>query len=290
MHRGLGDGPDVGSLARHAVHPRGEHRHGEVVLLGLHVLRQAQHHRPGVGRVGEHAGHLRQRRQQLLRPGDPVEVARDRPERVVHARGRVAEVLHLLQHRVGAPAGERVAGQQQHRQPVGVGQTGRGHHVERPRTGRGRRRHHLPAVHRPREADRGQRHALLVLTAPGRQLVLDVVQRGAEPEHVAVPEDRENPCEQRHLGAVQQLGTLRDHPLHQRLRRRQPHGPRRLGGAGRCRGAGPGVRCTGGAAGPGLGEGHRPPPAEPVLARIAAAASTARATSPSGRVEQRSGR
>ena len=261
----------------------GEHRHGEVVLLGLHVLRQAQHHRPGVGRVGEHAGHLRQRRQQLLRPGDPVEVARDRPERVVHARGRVAVVLDLLQHGVGAPAGERVAGQQQHRQPVGVGQTGRGHHVERTRTGRGRRRHHLPAVHRPREADRRQGHALLVLATPGRQLVLDVVQRGAEPEHVAVPEDREHPCEQRHLGAVEQLGPLRDHPPHQRLRRGQPHGPRRRGGARRCPGAGRGVRCACGAAGPGLGEGHRPPPVESAAAaRIAAAASTARATSPSG--------
>ena len=52
-------------------------------------------------------------------PGDPVPVAHDRPECVVHRGRRVAEVLDLLQHRVGQPALERVAGEQQHRQPVG---------------------------------------------------------------------------------------------------------------------------------------------------------------------------
>ena len=69
---------------------------------------------------------------------------------------------------------------------------GRGDHVGRAGADRGERDHDLPALPRLGEADRGQRHRLLVLAAPGRQLVLDRLQRLAEAGDVAVAEDREH--------------------------------------------------------------------------------------------------
>ena len=223
----------VGSRPGHAVHPGVEERRGEVPLLDLHVLGQGERDRAGVGGVGEDPCDLRQRGQQLLGPGDPVEVARDRPERVVDRRRRVAEVLDLLEHRIGRPAGEGVTGEEQHREPVGVRDAGCGHHVERARADGRRRGHHLAAVCRPRVGHRGQCHALLVLAAPGRQGVACLVQRGAEPQHVAVAEDREDTGEQRHLGPVEQLRALRGHPAHQCLRHGQAYG--RLGHRGSSR-------------------------------------------------------
>ena len=41
-------------------------------------------------------------------------------------------MLDLLQHRVGQPMRERVAGEQKHRQPVGVRDPGGGDHVGAP--------------------------------------------------------------------------------------------------------------------------------------------------------------
>ena len=156
-------------------------------------------------------------REQLVGPGDPVEVARDRAEGVVDRGRGVAEVLDLLEHGIGSAARERVAGQQQHREPVGVRHSGGGDHVEGAWADGGGHGHHLAAVGRPGEADRGEGHALLVLAAPGRQLVALLVQGGAQPEDVAVPEDREHAREQRHLAAVEQLRALRDHPADERL-------------------------------------------------------------------------
>ena len=86
---------------------------------------RADERRPAVGRVEQHARPPAAATDQLLGPGDPVPVAGHRPEGVVDADRRVAEVLDLLQHRVGQPAGEDVAGEQQHRQPVGVRDTPR---------------------------------------------------------------------------------------------------------------------------------------------------------------------
>ena len=59
----------VGALPRNPVHAGLEHREREVELLDLCVLRHREHDRPAVGGIGEHAGHLGQRREQLLRVG-----------------------------------------------------------------------------------------------------------------------------------------------------------------------------------------------------------------------------
>jgi hypothetical protein len=48
------------------------------------------------------------------------------------------------------------------------------------------------------------------------------MQSGAQTQHITVPEDAENPCEQRNFGAVEELRTLRDDPADQRLRGGQP--------------------------------------------------------------------
>jgi hypothetical protein len=73
--------------------------------------------------VGEHAQGLRQAFEDLLRSGDAVPPARDRPEAIINPDGRVAEPLDLLQHRVGAPAREDVAGQEQQRESIAFATT-----------------------------------------------------------------------------------------------------------------------------------------------------------------------
>src|SRR5262249_54079331 len=67
----------------------------EGYLLG--VLWQREKGRAAVGRI-EHRGHgLRERRDDLRGMSDPIPVARDRLERVVHSDGRVAKMLDLLE-------------------------------------------------------------------------------------------------------------------------------------------------------------------------------------------------
>nr|BFF02306.1 hypothetical protein GCM10020241_39810 [Streptoalloteichus tenebrarius] len=193
----LGDLPGVGAGPRHPVDDPAEQRGGEVVDLGLHVLRQRQHDRTALGRVGEDPGDLGQGGDELFGPGDPVEVAADRAERVVDRARGIAEVLDLLEHRVRGPVDEGVAGQQQDGQPVGVRDAGRGDHVQRAGADRGGGDADLPAVGRPGHGHGRQRHALLVVPAPGRQRVAVLVEGGAHAEHVAVPEDREHAGEQR---------------------------------------------------------------------------------------------
>jgi hypothetical protein len=79
--------------------------------------------------VGQHAERAGQGGHDLLRPQDAVEIARDRPEAIVRRHRAVAEILDLLQHRIGPAIGEDIAGQQQHRQAVDMRQRGRRHHV-----------------------------------------------------------------------------------------------------------------------------------------------------------------
>ena len=87
---------------------------GIVVGLGLHVLAERQRHRPAFGRIGQHLHGAAERRDDLLGPRDAVEIARHRAEAVIGRQRAVAEILDLLQHRIGPAIGEDVAGQQQH--------------------------------------------------------------------------------------------------------------------------------------------------------------------------------
>ncbi len=81
--------------------------------FGLHVLAERQRHRAAIERIGQHLHGALQRRDDLLGPGDAVEIARDRAEGVVGRNRAVAEILDLLQHRIGRAVGEDVAGQEQ---------------------------------------------------------------------------------------------------------------------------------------------------------------------------------
>ena len=132
----------------------GEQALRPVVGFGLNVLAHRQRHRPAFGGIGEHVHGALQGRNQLLGAIDAVEVARHRPEAVVGRHGSVAEVLDLLQHRVGQSVGEDVAGQQQDRQPVDMGDGGGGHHVERAGADRRGAGHEAAAEARLGEGDR----------------------------------------------------------------------------------------------------------------------------------------
>ena len=116
-------------------------------------------------------------RHQLLGPRDAVEVARQRPQAVVGRDEPVAEVLELLQHRVGPARGEHIAGQQQHRQAVDVRHRRGGGEVGRARPDRGRARHHAAPVRGLGIGDRRVAHRLLVVGAQRRQLRARLVQR-----------------------------------------------------------------------------------------------------------------
>ena len=88
-----------------------EDMRGEVESLGLHVLAEPERDRAAFGRVRQHLHGAGEGRDDLLRPGDTVEIARDRAEGVIGADGAVLPGLDLLQHRVGAARGEDIAGQ-----------------------------------------------------------------------------------------------------------------------------------------------------------------------------------
>ena len=128
----------------------------------------------------------------LRRVADAVPIATDRLEGVVHRHRGIAEMLDLLQHRVWQPVGKRITGEQQHGQAVGVGHTRRGHHIQCSGPNRRCRDHDLTPPLGLSEADGGQRHRLLVLSAPGRQRVLHGLQRFRQAGYVAMSENAED--------------------------------------------------------------------------------------------------
>ena len=132
-------------------------------------------------------------------------------------------MLDLLEHRVGDAALERVAGEEEDGEAIGVRDPGRGHHVQRAGADRGGRDHDLTPARRLREADRGERHPLLVLSAEGEELLPRLVQRVSQAEHVPVAEDREHAGERAAPPRRRaQCAGLRE--ADDRLCRRQPDG------------------------------------------------------------------
>ena len=209
---GLGRAGAPDALAEEAV--------GDLHRLRLHILGKGEGDGAAFHRVGQHAHRRRQRSQQLFGAHDPVEQARDGAETVIGRDGGIARHLDLLQHRVGAAAGEDVAGQEQHRQAVHMRQRRRRHHVGRTWPDRGRAGHHPPPRMRLGEGDGGMRHGLFVVRAESGQGAAMRVQRGAEARDIAMAEDGPDAAEQRHDAAVD-LGLLRGQETDRGFGRRQ---------------------------------------------------------------------
>ena len=87
-----------------------------VVGLGLHVLGQADRHRPRSGGIGEDPHGSEERVRELLRSLHPVEKARHGTKGVVHRHVASVELLELLKHRVTA----RVAKTSEGRSRTGI--------------------------------------------------------------------------------------------------------------------------------------------------------------------------
>ena len=97
--RRLLDAPRIGGPSFNAPGTLLEEASRVVVRVRLHVLRQGQGDRPGLGRVGEHAHRLGQGGQQLFGPGDAVEESAHRAEAVVDAHVGRDRMFELLQDR-----------------------------------------------------------------------------------------------------------------------------------------------------------------------------------------------
>ncbi len=170
--------------------------------LGLYILAEGERHRPAFRRIGEDGHGAVERRHDLFGPRDAVEIARHRAETIIRGDGAVAEILHLLQHRIGAARGEDVAGQQQHRQPVHMRDGGGGDHIRRAGTDGGGAGHHAAAARGFGESAGRQRHRLLIMRAEDRQCLPRLIQRLAEPGDIAVAENRPDAAEQRLNGTA----------------------------------------------------------------------------------------
>ena len=197
----------------------------------LHVLRQRQGHRAGLGRVGEHPHRLRQRGEELFGTVDAVEEPAHRAEAVVDADVGRQGVLQLLQHRPLVAGRVVVGGEQQHRHAVDGGGGRAGHHVGGAgpdRAGAGQR---LGAQRGAREAGRGMHHRLLVAGLVVGQIRPALLQRLPEAAHVAVPEDAEDGGDQPPPLTVE-FAVLNRQKLHESLRHGQAFG--RHGATVRC--------------------------------------------------------
>ena len=164
----------------------------------LHVLRQRQGDRAGVGRRGEHAHGFRQGGDELVRSGDAVPVARDRFEAVVDADVLGGGGFQLLQHRRHVAPREDIPRQQQHRQAVDGRQRRAGDHVGRARSdGRGADKGLQAVLHLGVAA--GEVHPGLFVAHHDVRKVRVLLQRLADAGHVAVPEDAQHSGKERSL-------------------------------------------------------------------------------------------
>ena len=154
-----------------------------------------------------------------------IPITSDGAESVVDGRARIAEIFHLLQHRIGQAINKSVADQKQNRQAVGVGERGGGDHIRGAGPDRTRGDENLPPSFRLGESRRREPHPLLVLAAPSRQLIARGLQRLAQASHIAMPENGESAGEKRRRrAAVIGFDLLRDEIFDQRLRGRESFG------------------------------------------------------------------
>ncbi len=191
-----------------------------IIRMRLDILGQRDRDGTRLGRIREDAHRFRQRRQDLLRPGDAIEEAADRAEAIVDADIGGNRVLELLEHRPLMPGCIIIGGEQEHRQPV----DGRGRracdHVGRARPDRCGAGERGQAMVRLGEADRGMHHRLLVAGLVVRQARAALLECLAHAADVAVAEDAEHGRDQAADVAVA-LAVLHLQILHDRLRHRQ---------------------------------------------------------------------
>ena len=202
---------------------RSKKRQRPVECLGLDVLGQRDRDRAGLDRIGQHPECRRQRGEQLLRTRDPVEVARDRPEGVVHARVALDRVLDLLEDRVGRPVGEVVAREEQDRDPVDRRTGGAGDHVQGARPDRRDAGVGLQPVVVPGER-RGDMDLGLLVLGPVQghaQGVTELLEGLAQAGHIAVPEDAPEAGDEAALAAIP-FGILGGAKTHDGLAHGQP--------------------------------------------------------------------
>ena len=193
--------------SRHVPHAMREELLGPIVCFGLDVLGQRESDRAGERGVSEHTHGMQQRRGKLLGSMHPVEVGRDRAERVIDRNVPIRRVLQLLENGVGDPRGEDVAGQQQHRESVDRGQCRSADHVRGPGTHGRSHGHRAEPVALPSVARGRVHHGLLIATleiAKMRRVTGDLAlqQCLSDAGNIAVPEDAPASCEKGILDAV----------------------------------------------------------------------------------------
>ena len=185
----LGNLKRVGRLTADAVDTARKERLRVVVSPALQILRQADEGGAAIGGVKHRGQGGGQGLQDLRRVRDAVPIAADGFEGVIHAKGRVPEMLKLLQHRVGQAGQKGIAAQHQHRKAVGMGQSCGGQQVGRPRPGTGGAEHEAPpqvvfGISGGRKA-----HALLILAAIKRHILMHRIKRLAQAGHIAMAKD-----------------------------------------------------------------------------------------------------
>mmetsp|Transcript_7235 Transcript_7235/g.12045 ORF Transcript_7235/g.12045 Transcript_7235/m.12045 type:complete len:538 (+) Transcript_7235:1195-2808(+) len=176
-------------LATDPVHFLLEPGGGIVIGPALHILRQTDEGRAAVGGVQHGGNGIGQRLDNLRRMGDPIPITHNGLEGVIHAKGRIAKVLHLLQDRIGQAGDVGVAAQHQHRQAVCMGQRGTGKQVRCPRARAGCTEH--KALAQPLFGKSGSRkaHTLFVLAAIEGECVAHIIQGLAQAGDVAMAKD-----------------------------------------------------------------------------------------------------
>jgi len=130
--------------------------------------------------------------------------------------------LELLQHRVGAPRGEDVAGQEQHWQSVYGRQSCPRHHVRRAGADGGGAGQRLEPVLLPGIGGSRVDHRLLIARLVVGQVTRVLLECLPHARYVAVPENADASREKSLLDAVA-LDVLDGQKAHQRLGHRQPY-------------------------------------------------------------------
>ena len=215
-----GDRAGIAAWAGDGPHPLVKERVGIIKGFRLRVLGQRQRHGAGVGGRGQHAHGVGQRAQQLLGPVNPIPIAGDRAQAVVHRNVLGLARFELLQHGGRRAVGEDVAGQQQHRQAIDGGAGGPGHQVGRTRADRRGTGQRSQPVRHLGEPGGGVDHRLFVAALVVAQAVAHLIERLADAGDVAVTENSEHPGEERLPPSVA-LAELHAQKPHQRLRHGQ---------------------------------------------------------------------